>query len=103
MRTVYEVVKTDDVWRFVDRSNPDLSNTDIAQILGQDEKNVRRLRQNEVMLLYTADKILSCFGLNYLLDTGDIEIEVRERKPTAGSFTSEKAKALNKKRKVYGA
>ena len=67
-----EVVKSEDVFRFLLKSEPDLTWAELARRMNLDESAIRRWRREPTMLFSTADSILSEFGLNYLFQTGDI-------------------------------
>lgn len=75
----YEVVDAPLVMEFVRRANPYSSIREIAEVVGRDEERIRRYQKpGTTMLFETADHLLSAFGLNYLLSTGDIPCWVKE-------------------------
>ncbi len=79
-RTLAKTKETVDpklVMHFIMRANPEMSNQALARCLDLDPKRLYDFKRGKVMLFDTADRMLSQFGLNYLLYTGDIPITVR--------------------------
>lgn len=69
-----DYVHAADVFRFIDRAYPGLSNGGLARLIGRDDKRVWCMRRQKRMDFYLADHILSCLDLSFLLSTGDIPV-----------------------------
>ena len=88
-----EYVLAKDLFRFIDRSYPDLTNVRLAEIVGRDDKRVWNIRHQERVSFEIADHFLTRLDLNYLLATGDIPVYISEtKKEKAKKATAAKTK-----------
>lgn len=70
-----DAVRADDLFALIDREFPDTPNLELSRRLNMDEGRLRHMRKQQIVLLSTADRMLTELGLSHVLSFGG-ELEV---------------------------
>jgi hypothetical protein len=94
-------VNAQQVMRFIDRAEPDMSDIQKSIKVQRSPKRWYNYRRQERMDYDTAERILDIFDLGYLLHTGDIEIYESEIKESMTDLLATSRESLRKTKQDY--